>query len=94
MKLVFVLVGSAKEEVLANGEPNILNLDGTEWVELFVREMMNASDMKDAKDRAARALEALEKSINARAGAEAMQSLQQVFHRSFFISLFVSWIFH
>ncbi|KAL1207551.1 hypothetical protein V5N11_017229 [Cardamine amara subsp. amara] len=72
--------GSAKEEVLANGEPNILNLDGTEWVELFVREMMNASDMKDAKDRAARALEALEKSINARAGPagdETMQSLQQ-----------------
>lgn len=80
MRLVFVFVGSAKEEVLASGEPNILNLDGTEWVELFVREMMNASDMKDAKDRAARALEALEKSINARASAEAMQSLQQVFH--------------
>lgn len=68
---------SAKEEVLANGDENILNLDGTEWVELFVREMMNASDMKDAKDRAARALEALEKSINARAGPETMQSLQQ-----------------
>ncbi|ESQ44503.1 hypothetical protein EUTSA_v10003459mg [Eutrema salsugineum] len=69
--------GSAKEEVLSNGEPNVLNLNGTEWVELFVREMMNASDMKDAKDRASRALEALEKSINARASAEAMQSLQQ-----------------
>nr|AAK43955.1 unknown protein [Arabidopsis thaliana] len=63
--------GSAKEE------PNVLNLDGTEWVELFVREMMNASDMKDAKARAARALEALEKSINARTGTDAMQNLQQ-----------------
>ncbi|CAH2078825.1 unnamed protein product [Thlaspi arvense] len=69
--------GLAKEQVLSNGEPNVLNLDGTEWVELFVREMMNASDMKDAKDRAARALEALEKSINARVGSEAMQTLQQ-----------------
>lgn len=57
----------------------MLNLDGKEWVELFVREMMSASDMTNAKERAARALEALEKSINARAGAEAMQSLQQVF---------------
>lgn len=71
--------GSNKEEVLPNGEPNVLNLDGKEWVELFVREMMSASDMTNAKERAARALEALEKSINARAGAEAMQSLQQVF---------------
>ncbi|XP_010492235.1 PREDICTED: uncharacterized protein LOC104769667 [Camelina sativa] len=69
--------GSAKEEVLSNGEPNVLNLDGTEWVELFVREMTNASDMKDAKTRAARALEALEKSINARTGAAALQNLQQ-----------------
>ncbi|CAN7034061.1 hypothetical protein IGI04_031908 [Brassica rapa subsp. trilocularis] len=60
-------------------EEEVLNLDGTEWVNLFVSEMMSASDMKDAKDRAARALEALEKSINARAGADAamQSSLQQ-----------------
>ncbi|XP_009109664.1 plectin [Brassica rapa] len=60
-------------------EEEVLNLDGTEWVNLFVSEMMNASDMKDAKDRAGRALEALEKSINARAGADAamQSSLQQ-----------------
>ncbi|CAH8355450.1 unnamed protein product [Eruca vesicaria subsp. sativa] len=63
----------------SSGKEEVLNMDGTEWVDLFVREMMSASDMKDAKDRAARALEALEKSINARAGADAaMQSrLQQ-----------------
>ncbi|XP_010533131.1 PREDICTED: uncharacterized protein LOC104808967 [Tarenaya hassleriana] len=71
----------AKEEVPFNGEacaaPDVLNLDGAEWVELFVKEMMNASDMNDAKARAARALEVFEKSIRARAGAEAMQSLQQ-----------------
>jgi arsenate reductase-like glutaredoxin family protein len=69
--------GSRNEEVVPNGEPNVMNMDGTEWVELFVREMMSASDMTNAKARAARALEALEKSINARSGAEAMQSLQQ-----------------
>lgn len=63
--------GSEKEQVL--------NLDGTEWVELFVREMMSASDMNDAKDRASRALQALDKSIKARAGADAamQSSLQQ-----------------
>ncbi|KAH0917913.1 hypothetical protein HID58_025573 [Brassica napus] len=63
--------GSEKEQVL--------NLDGTEWVELFVREMMSASDMNDAKDRASTALEALDKSIKARAGADAamQSSLQQ-----------------
>lgn len=56
-----------------------MNLDGTEWVELFVREMMSASDMNDAKDRASRALQALDKSIKARAGADAamQSSLQQ-----------------
>ncbi|CAG7864354.1 hypothetical protein BRARA_I02882 [Brassica rapa] len=63
----------------SSGKEEVLNLDGTEWVELFVREMMNASDMKDAKDRASRALQALEKSINARAGSDAamQSSLQQ-----------------
>ncbi|KAJ4879941.1 Ubiquitin system component Cue protein [Raphanus sativus] len=65
------------------GKEEVLNMDGAEWVDLFVREMMNASDMKDAKDRAARALEALEKSIKARAGgadaaaAAQSSSLQQ-----------------
>nr|VDD36557.1 unnamed protein product [Brassica oleracea] len=71
----------AKVEVGGGGseKEQVLNLDGTEWVELFVREMMSASDMNDAKDRASRALEALEKSIKARAGADAamQSSLQQ-----------------
>ncbi|KAJ0233677.1 hypothetical protein HA466_0280270 [Hirschfeldia incana] len=70
---------SQQQQQQQGKEEEVLNMDGTEWVDLFVREMMNASDMKDAKDRAARALEALEKSIKARAGADAeMQSrLQQ-----------------
>ncbi|KAG2303890.1 hypothetical protein Bca4012_062947 [Brassica carinata] len=71
---------NSEEAKVEGGKEQVLNLDGNEWVELFVREMTNASDMKDAKDRAARALQALEKSINARAGADAaatQSSLQQ-----------------
>ncbi|XP_006656284.2 uncharacterized protein LOC102709089 [Oryza brachyantha] len=50
---------------------------GSEWVELFVREMTNASDMDDARARASRALEVLEKSIVERSGADAAQNLQK-----------------
>ncbi|XP_066383373.1 uncharacterized protein [Miscanthus floridulus] len=51
--------------------------NGSEWVEIFVREMTNASDIDDARARASRALEALEKSIVERAGAEATQNLHK-----------------
>ena len=54
------------------------NNHSSEWVELFVREMTNASDIDDARARASRALEALEKSIVERAGAEASQNLHKV----------------
>lgn len=54
--------------------------DGADWVELFVREMMTASDMDDAKARASRVLEVLEKSIYARASSDAAQSFRQVCH--------------
>ncbi|EEF35180.1 uncharacterized protein LOC8270192 [Ricinus communis] len=54
-----------------------LPMDGAEWVELFVNQMMSASNMDDARARASRALEALEKSICARAGAETAKSFQQ-----------------
>ncbi|XAR66869.1 hypothetical protein NMG60_11013233 [Bertholletia excelsa] len=57
--------------------PQILSITGTEWVELFVTEMGNASNMEDARARASRALEVLEKSVCARATAEATQSFQQ-----------------
>lgn len=49
-----------------------------EWVDLFVREMMNASDIDDARARASRALEFFEKSIMDRAGAEVLPNLQKV----------------
>ncbi|KAI9117338.1 hypothetical protein K1719_011504 [Acacia pycnantha] len=52
-------------------------MDGTEWVELFVKEMMSASNIDDAKTRASRALEVLEKAICARVSAETAQSFQQ-----------------
>ncbi|XP_057503971.1 uncharacterized protein LOC130787600 [Actinidia eriantha] len=51
-----------------------LPMGGAEWVELFVREMMSATSIYDARSRATRVLESLEKSISERAGAEAAQS--------------------
>ncbi|KAL2493483.1 zinc finger (C3HC4-type RING finger) family protein [Abeliophyllum distichum] len=51
---------------------NNLPVDGTEWVDLFVREMMSATSIDDARSRARRVLESLEKSIGAQ--AEAAQS--------------------
>ncbi|KAK9149604.1 hypothetical protein Scep_008361 [Stephania cephalantha] len=50
--------------------------DGPEWVEVLVREMANSSDMDDARTRALQVLEVLEKSICARAKAEAAQNFQ------------------
>ncbi|KAA8535149.1 hypothetical protein F0562_030152 [Nyssa sinensis] len=67
-------------ECVSNEDPSApqnLPVDGAEWVELFVREMTSASNMDDARARASRALEVLEKSICARATAEAGQSFQQ-----------------
>lgn len=69
--------------VTTNGEMAVaeknLPKDGADWVELFVSEMMSASNMDDAKARASRVLEVLEKSICARASAEAAQSFHQVY---------------
>ncbi|KAL9260036.1 hypothetical protein AKJ16_DCAP05293 [Drosera capensis] len=65
---------ASSENLLAS---RTLQMDGAEWVELFVREMMSASNIDDARVRAARALEALEKSIFSRATAEAAQNFQQ-----------------
>ncbi|KAL6223859.1 hypothetical protein ACLB2K_002716 [Fragaria x ananassa] len=70
----------AQGAVAANGESsgqNNLPSQGADWVELFVREMMSASNMEDAKARASRVLEVLEKSICSRASTEAAQSFHQ-----------------
>ncbi|KAG6422253.1 hypothetical protein SASPL_118818 [Salvia splendens] len=50
---------------------NNLPADGAEWVDLFVREMMSATSIDDARFRAASILESLEKSICSRAHVEA-----------------------
>lgn len=55
---------------------NNLPADGTEWVDLFVREMMSATNIDDARSRARTVLESLEKSIGTR--AEAAQSCHKV----------------
>lgn len=51
-----------------------LPTNGSEWVELLVKEMAGATTMDDARACAARVLEALEKSIYARAGTEAVEN--------------------
>lgn len=53
-------------------------MDGNDWVELFVREMMSSSNVDDARARASRVLEVLERSICARARTEATQNFHQV----------------
>lgn len=58
---------------------NSLPADGAEWIDFFVREMMVATSVDDARARAARMLEVLEKSISERARAEATDALQKVF---------------
>ncbi|XP_057490364.1 uncharacterized protein LOC130776228 isoform X3 [Actinidia eriantha] len=73
-------VVNANGEVASTEDPSAppnLSMDGADWVELFVREMTNASNMDDARARASRALEVLEKSISAHATAEAAQAFHQ-----------------
>lgn len=65
-----------EEEEDASHKDN-LPVDGAEWVELFVKEMIGAKSIDEARCRAARVLESLEQSISARVGAEAAQ----VFHK-------------
>ncbi|RDX80148.1 hypothetical protein CR513_39337, partial [Mucuna pruriens] len=64
---------------VSENQPALNNLpaDGAEWIDFFVREMMVATSVDDAKARAARMLEVLEKSISERARAEATDALQK-----------------
>ncbi|KAK9076741.1 hypothetical protein SSX86_005075 [Deinandra increscens subsp. villosa] len=59
-----------------NSSPQKQPVDGADWVDLFVREMLSASNIDDARTRASRALEMLEKSIYERVTTEA-QGLKQ-----------------
>lgn len=91
----FFVVGGAKcdAEVSGSDDPAAglkYPTSGAEWVELFVIEMMNASNMDDAKSRASRMLEALEKSICARASAETERNIHQVIYYVFmFLSIVI-----
>lgn len=66
-------VAASEDPVAGQNYPT----NGTEWVELFVEEMKNASNVDDAKARASRMLEALEKSICARASVETERNFHQ-----------------
>ncbi|KAK7347549.1 hypothetical protein VNO80_22082 [Phaseolus coccineus] len=66
-------VSASEDPVAGKNYPT----NGAEWVELFVNEMVNASNMDDAKARASRMLEALEKSICMRASVETERNFHQ-----------------
>ncbi|KAL2936331.1 Doublesex- and mab-3-related transcription factor A2 [Bienertia sinuspersici] len=71
---------SAEEQAIppANSSAqNNLPTDGTQWVELFVTEMMSATSVDDARGRAAKVLEVLEKSIRTQATAETADNYQK-----------------
>ncbi|CAA7407562.1 unnamed protein product [Spirodela intermedia] len=51
--------------------------DGAEWVEVLVREMMNAANVDDARARASAVLEVFEKSVAGRVAVTATGTLQK-----------------
>ncbi|VAI55956.1 unnamed protein product [Triticum turgidum subsp. durum] len=81
MVIEFTLEGNGQLDAISGNPPATDNCQtnhhSSEWVELFVREMMSASDINDARARASRALEVIEKSIMERTGAEAVQNLHK-----------------
>ncbi|KAE8669819.1 putative Ubiquitin system component Cue protein [Hibiscus syriacus] len=64
---------AAAATVQISSAPEALPVDGAEWVDLFVREMLSASSVGDAKARASKLLEVLEKSISKHVAEEAAQ---------------------
>lgn len=70
-------VANGEAVLVENSSPQKPPVDGADWVDLFVREMVSASNIDDARIRASRALELLEKSICERVTSEA-HGLQQV----------------
>nr|ABK24526.1 unknown [Picea sitchensis] len=73
-------IGLPVEDRVANdqvgGAAAAIPVNGSDWVELLLQEMQNASNMDDARVRASRALEALEKAIVSRTGSMA-ENLQK-----------------
>eukprot|EP01018_Ginkgo_biloba_P038735 Gb_38390 [translate_table: standard] len=60
----------------AEAATSAIPVDGSEWIELLVREIRSASDFDEATARASRALEALEKTILIRTGS-VVENLQK-----------------
>ncbi|XP_065868487.1 uncharacterized protein [Euphorbia lathyris] len=65
-------IATAKESA-----PDNLPVNGAEWVDFFLREMMSATSPDDARARTSRVLEILEKSISSQAAKGAVQSFQK-----------------
>jgi len=62
-----------------------LPVDGAGWVDVFVKEMMSATSLDDARARATRVLEFFEQSVSGQAGAEAVKSVQKVLVNSYMV---------
>ncbi|KAJ3708095.1 hypothetical protein LUZ61_011800 [Rhynchospora tenuis] len=65
----------ASSSVNSEVEDNIPT-SGKQWAEVFVKEMMKAYDINDAKNSAFRMLEVFEKSVKESNAAEAMETFQ------------------
>lgn len=67
-----------RDDADAPHEPSAnLPVDGAGWVDVFVKEMMSATSLEDARVRATRVLEFFEQSVSGQAGAEAAKSFQK-----------------
>jgi hypothetical protein len=60
---------SCRQQMEAAAAGSLQQLEGEEWVELLVREMMNAADLDDARARATHTLGAFEKTVASRSAA-------------------------
>ncbi|XP_076888787.1 uncharacterized protein LOC143539335 [Bidens hawaiensis] len=69
--------GTSDKYVTTENPSAHANTPRTEWVELFVTEMMNATSVDDARSRAMSMLESLEKSITERSVGEAANNLHK-----------------
>lgn len=79
--LCLLLIGTLPNDEPTPAEESTLDnlpVNGAQWVDLFVREMMSATSVNDVRARAARLLEILEKSISSKAAERAVQSFQKV----------------
>ncbi|GMI73093.1 hypothetical protein like AT5G32440 [Hibiscus trionum] len=72
-----ILTNNGEAAVQIPSAPETLPVDGAQWVDLFVREMLGASSVDDAKARTSKLLEVLEKSISKHVAEEAAQSFHK-----------------